>query len=70
MVASFPVTLREGLEEALIVGIALGILRKLGKADGSRPVWAGVISGVLASAIAGLDLNALGMAFAGRGEDL
>jgi high-affinity iron transporter len=68
MLASALITLREGLEAALIVGIVLGVLRKMGRADRSRPVWAGVLVAVAASVVAGLALNALGVAFEGRGE--
>jgi high-affinity iron transporter len=68
MLASALITLREGLEAALIVGIVLGVLRKMGRADRSRPVWVGVLVAVAASVIAGLALNALGVAFEGRGE--
>jgi high-affinity iron transporter len=68
MVASFLITLREGLEAALIVGIVLSVLRKLGRAGRSRPVWLGVAGAVVVSAIAGLAFSALGVAFGGRGE--
>jgi len=70
MLASALITLREGLEAALIVGIVLGVLRKLGHSDRSRPVWAGVLAAVVVSVAAGLTLNALGVAFEGRGEEI
>ncbi|MFB0545471.1 MAG: iron uptake transporter permease EfeU [Anaerolineae bacterium] len=70
MLAGALITLREGLEAALIVGIVLGVLRKLGHADRSRPVWAGVLAAVIVSVAAGLALNALGVAFEGRGEEI
>ncbi|MFO7741570.1 MAG: iron uptake transporter permease EfeU [Anaerolineae bacterium] len=68
MFASFLITLREGLEAALIVGIVLGVLRKIGHTGRSRAVWAGVLAAVAVSIVAGLALNALGVAFEGRGE--
>ena len=70
MLASALITLREGLEAALIVGIVLGVLRKLGHTDRSRPVWAGVLAAVIVSVAAGLALNGLGVAFEGRGEQI
>jgi high-affinity iron transporter len=68
MFASALITLREGLEAALVVGIVLGVLRKMGRAERSRSVWAGVLAAVAVSVVAGLALNALGVAFEGRGE--
>jgi high-affinity iron transporter len=70
MIAALLITLREGLEAALIVGIVLGVLRKLGRMDRSKPVWIGVAAAVVASIVAGLALNALGVAFEGRGEEI
>jgi len=68
MLASFLITLREGLEAALIIGIVLGVLRRLGRADRGRIVWAGVLTAVALSLVVGLALNALGVALEGRGE--
>ena len=70
MLAAVLITLREGLEAALIVGIVLGVLRKLGYADRSRPVWAGVLVAVVVSIAIGLALNALGVTLEGRGEEI
>ncbi len=70
MLASFLITLREGLEAALIVGIVLGVLRKLGHSRHSRPVWIGVAAAVAVSLIAGLALHRLGVALEGRGEEI
>ncbi len=68
MFTSFLITLREGLEAALIVGIVLGVLRKMGRADHSRLVWAGVLAAVAVSVVAGLAFHTLGVAFEGRAE--
>ena len=70
MFASFLITLREGLEAALIVGIVLSVLRKLGQQNRDRSVWLGVGAAVLVSVAAGLVLKALGVAFEGRGEEI
>ncbi|NJD60047.1 MAG: iron permease [Anaerolineales bacterium] len=42
MIASLVLSLREGLEAALIIGIVLGALRRTGHAHLNRYVWAGV----------------------------
>jgi high-affinity iron transporter len=73
MLAAALITLREGLEAALIVGIVLSVLRKLGQAgtgrsNRKRAVWLGVLAAVGVSLVAGWGLNALGVAFEGRGE--
>ena len=70
MLASALITLREGLEAAIIVGIVLGVLRKLGHADRSRLVWVGVLAAILVSVAAGLALKTLGVAFEGRSEEI
>ena len=70
MIAAFLITLREGLEAALVVGLVLGVLRKLGQTGRARVVWGGVISAAAVSLIAGLALNGLGIALQGRGEEV
>jgi high-affinity iron transporter len=70
MSASFLITLREGLEAALIIGVILGVLRKVGQSDHSKSVWLGVTAAALVSVIVGLVLNALGVGFDGRGEKI
>ena len=42
MLPSLLLTFREGLEAALIVGIMLGYLTRIGQADRHRTIWAGV----------------------------
>jgi high-affinity iron transporter len=70
MLAAFLITLREGLEAALIVGIVLSVLRRLDKSKQTLPVWWGVLAAVIASIAGGIALNALGIAFEGRGEEI
>ena len=70
MIAALLITLREGLEAALIIGVVLGALRQLGHADRSRSVWIGVLAAIGTSVVAALALNALGVAFEGRGEEI
>ena len=52
MFDSLVITLREGVEAALIVGIVLGYLKKAGRSDWTRFVWWGVGSAVAVSAAA------------------
>lgn len=70
MLASFLLSLREGLEAALIIGIVLGVLFRLKRSDLNGVVWRGVGLAVLLSAIAAVALNLLGMEFEGRGEEI
>ena len=53
MGAAFLITLREGLEAALIVAIVMAYLRQLGRADQFRWVAAGALAGVGVSLAAG-----------------
>ena len=49
MFQSFVITLREGVEAALIIGIVLGHLRKTGREGWSRIVYWGLAVAVAAS---------------------
>jgi high-affinity iron transporter len=66
MLPAFLLSLREGLEAALIVGIVLGTLSRLGRRDQFRPVWLGVIAAVAVSLLAALALTAAGQEMEGR----
>lgn len=68
MLASLLLSLREGLEAALVIGIVLGVLLKLKRTDLNKTVWAGASVAVIASLLAAVTLNLLGMKFEGRGE--
>ncbi len=70
MLASFLLSLREGLEAALIIGIVLGVLLKIKRTDLNGVVWRGVGLAVLLSFLAAIALNLLGMEFAGKGEEI
>jgi high-affinity iron transporter len=68
--AALLVTLREGLEAALIISILLAYLKQLERYDGSRKVWAGTISAIAVSIIVGWVIFAVGAEFEGRGEQI
>jgi len=70
MVAAGVLAFREGLEAALILGIVLGVLRRIGRVDQSRLVWMGAGLAGLASLAGGMGLLALGVAFEGQAEEI
>jgi len=70
MLPSFLLALREGLEAALIIGIVLGVLKKVGKPQFSKSVWSGAGIAALLSLIVALILNAIGASFEGAAEEI
>ena len=70
MLPSFLLSLREGLEAALIIGIVLGALRKMNRAQYSSQVWWGAISAIGVSILAGLLLFGLGATLEGAAEEI
>ena len=70
MLPSYLLSLREGIEAALIVGIVLGALRQMRRTDLSSAVWIGVLSASMLSVLAGVLLTVLGLSFEGQSEQL
>ncbi len=70
MLATFLIALREGLEAALVIGILLSVLHRLGEGRQARLVWSGVAVAVVVSLVVGIALNALGVALAGPAEPI
>lgn len=62
MLGSLFITLREGFEAALIVGIVLAYLKQSGAGERARHVWAGVAAAIVVSIAMG------GVIFAAAGE--
>ncbi len=60
MLAAFVITLREGLEIALVVGIVLGYLAKTARREQSLYAWTGVIAASVASALLAISMRAVG----------
>lgn len=70
MIGSFLITLREGLEMSLIVGILLAYLGRTGHRRDFSAVWAGVAGAVLLSLAAGGIIFATAGEMSGSGEQL
>ena len=70
MFPSLLLSLREGLEAALIIGIIIGALNKLHQEELKPVVWRGVAIAVVLSFVFGLGLNYLGMEFTGQLEEV
>ncbi len=70
MLSSFLITLREGLEAALIIGIILAYLARTGNRQGFKPVWLGVSLAVVGSLITGATIYLLAGEFTGRAEEV
>src|SRR4030066_947014 len=70
MLASYVITLREGIEAALIIAIILSYLAKVGARQLARPVYYGALLGVLASAVVGAAFILLAVEFEGRAEQI
>jgi high-affinity iron transporter len=70
MFASALITLREGLEAALIVGVVLAYLGKIGRPDRRGAVWGGVAAALATSIVLAVALQALGAQFEGRAEQI
>ncbi|MBE3577789.1 MAG: FTR1 family protein [Limnochordales bacterium] len=56
MVYPLVVTLREGIEAALVIGIIIACLRRLGAERRLRAVWIGIVGGIVASIVAGVSV--------------
>lgn len=56
---TFVITLREGVEAALVVGIVLAYLKKAGQAQLNAWVYAGIAAGIASSILVGILFNGL-----------
>jgi high-affinity iron transporter len=70
MLSSLLITLREGLEAALIIGIILAYLDRTGNRQGFKPVWIGTSLAILVSLISGAGIYLLAEEFTGRAEEI
>ncbi|HLW47503.1 MAG TPA: iron uptake transporter permease EfeU [bacterium] len=70
MISAFLITLREGLEMSLIVGILLAYLARTGRRRDFPAIWTGVAFAALASLVAAAVIFVTAGAFTGRGEQV
>lgn len=70
MLSALVITLREGLEAALIIGIILGFVVKLGRDREVKAVWTGVALAVIASLAAGAGIYLVAGEFSGQAEEI
>lgn len=70
MLPAILIGFREGLEAALIVGIVIGYLVKIGQTRQIRLAWAGVGVAVLVSTLVAVGITAVGAELEGRAEQV
>jgi len=70
VLSSLLITLREGLEAALIIGIILAYLARTDNRQGFKPVWLGTSLAILASLIVGAAVYLLAGGFTGQAEEV
>lgn len=70
MAPSLLLSLREGLEAALIIGILLGTLRKIDRLEYRPVVWAGTLSALALSLLGGIGIYSLDASFEGQAEEV
>ncbi|MEW6402332.1 MAG: FTR1 family protein [Chloroflexota bacterium] len=70
MLPSYLLSLREGLEAALIIGIVLGALRKIRREDLSSGVWFGTLSAGIVSILVAVLLTTFGLSLEEEAEQI
>ena len=70
MLPSYLLSLREGIEAALIVGIVLGALRQMRRTELVPAVWFGTLSAAALSLLGGILLTTFGLSFEGAAEQI
>ena len=70
MFPAFLLSLREGLEAALIVGLTFGVLTRIGRLDLRRQVWQGVALASSLSFVVAAALQRIGVALEGPSEQI
>ena len=70
MLPTYLLSLREGLEAALIIGIVLGAVSKIRRNDLSPAVWFGTLSAVAVSILTAVLLTSFGMSLEEKAEQI
>lgn len=70
MLPSYLLSLREGIEAALIIGIVLGALRQMRRTELIPAVWMGTFAAAALSILGGVLLTTLGLSFEGAAEQI
>lgn len=70
MLPTYLLSLREGLEAALIIGIVLGALTKIRRSDLSPAVWLGTLSAAGVSVLTAVLLTGFGMSLEEEAEQI
>jgi high-affinity iron transporter len=70
MLPTFLLSLREGLEAALIIGIVLGAVNKIRRSDLAPSVWLGTLSAVIVSILTAVILTSFGMSLEEQAEQI
>ena len=70
MLPTYLLSLREGLEAALIIGIVLGALAKIRRTDLSPAVWLGTLSAIGVCILTAVMLTAFGTSLEERAEQI
>jgi high-affinity iron transporter len=68
MLPTYLLSLREGLEAALIIGIVLGAVSKIRRNDLASTVWLGALSAIAVSILTAIVLTSFGMSLEDPGE--
>src|SRR5262245_40518141 len=70
MLPTYLLSLREGLEAALIIGIVLGAVSKIRRDDLAPAVWFGTLSAVIVSILTAVILTSFGMSLEEEAEQI
>lgn len=70
MLPSYLLSLREGLEAALIIGILFGALQKIRRADLKNAIWLGVLAAIAVSTVVAMLLTLFGLSLADKAEKI